>query len=129
MDAHRWLCNRPCSLSDPASLHQADIVTVYLESCVNSLTCGEPQSQASPSSWIPLPQTGSPTTVVGSLKRQRSRFLEPVNPELSWSTLHWLQRVGGLKGMVAAMMHLDVPSGQLQLPVVHSAEKRCKTRQ
>ena len=35
-DAHRWLCNRPCSshsLSDLASLHQADIVTVSTELC------------------------------------------------------------------------------------------------
>jgi hypothetical protein len=66
---------------------------------------------------IPFPQTGSPTTVVGSLKRQRSRFLEPVQPAWSWSTLHWLQRLGGLKVIVAAMMHIDVPSGQPQLAV------------
>ena len=38
------------------------------------LTCGLPQSQASFSSWIPLPQTGSPTVLVGSLVRQRPRL-------------------------------------------------------
>ena len=56
---------------------------------VNTLTCGLPQSQASFPSLIPLPQTGSPTVMVGTLVRQRPR-LKVVSPVLRSALLQLL---------------------------------------
>ena len=72
---------------------------------LQQLTCGLPQSQASSLSRIPLPQTGSPAVMVGSLVRQQPR-LKSFSP--SWrsdllQSLHWVGR--GLP-KVAAMMQL-----------------------
>ena len=78
-------------------------------------TCEDPQSQSSPTSRIILPQLGLTTTLVGSLKRQRSRSRGPVNPSC---TLHSLQRVGGGDNMMPAIIHIDRPCSQLHVTAV-----------
>ena len=88
-----------------------------------TLTCALPQSQASLPSLIPLPQTGSPTVVVGSLVRQRPRlkFVSPVWSSALLQLLHWVD--AGNPG-TAAMMHLWEGSVHVQLSVcVH--DKQC----
>ena len=73
-----------------------------------------PQSHTSSPSRTPLPQAGSPTVMMGSLVRQRLRDKEP-KPSLRSSSLHWLHMVGCSSPEMAAIMHCDWPSVQLQL--------------
>ena len=81
------------------------------------LTCREPQSQASPFSCMPLPQTGSVTVRAGSLYRHRPSA--PFTLVRSVSALHELHVVDGGKLRVSSMMQAGARSSLH----VHSAEE------
>jgi len=81
-----------------------------------TLTCELPQSQASFLSLIPLPQTGSPTVMLGSLVRQRARW-KVVNPFWRSDLLQSLHCVGAGNPETAAMMQLPEGSVHVQLAV------------
>ena len=80
------------------------------------LTLVDPQSHASPSSFIPFPQAGSVTVVSGLLSRHRPS--SPAKLVCRVSTLHELQILGVGFPRVAFMMHTpDGSPSHRQVPV------------